>query len=314
MTLQDYLNHGASEGERNHSLYCAILAAREAGWSDYEIKDGIFDRAKRDGLSSGEIDTTYKSAMAKPVELKRKKTSEGLAWNGFIGAVETAPIKTQSEATPETQLTDYLNTLFEPHEIITYTTTYKADQSGIHPAGKGVYTRRVCDVIADVQANGVKSLKTDKDAGAWIRLNPFDGEGVADANVTEYRHCLVESDKIPTDQQIEIVNKLKIPCAAIVYSGKKSMHAIVRIDAGTDKKLYDSRVKLLYETMDKAGLKIDRQNKNPSRLSRMPGVTRGDAIQTLVAVNTGAQSWTQWESMQSETPQGLPNACQTPFG
>ncbi len=38
-------------------------------------------------------------------------------------------------------------------------------------------------------------------AGAWIRFNPFDGQGVKNANVTDFRFALVESDSMEPGMQ-----------------------------------------------------------------------------------------------------------------
>lgn len=68
--------------------------------------------------------------------------------------------------------------------------------------------------------------------------------------------------------QKAIITELELPVAALVYSGKKSLHAIVKIDASTYEE-YKKRVDYLYNVCNKNGLKLDIQNRNPSRLSRM---------------------------------------------
>lgn len=108
-------------------------------------------------------------------------------------------------------------------------------------------------------------------AGAWIRFNPLDGRGVKNENVTDYRFALVESDNMEIEEQNAIIRELDLPVACLVYSGKKSLHAIVKVDARSYEE-YRKRVDYLYEVCRKNGLKIDSQNRNPSRLSRMPGI------------------------------------------
>ena len=71
----------------------------------------------------------------------------------------------------------------------------------------------------------------DKEGGAWIRFNPLDGQGVRNENVTDFRYALVESDGMEVEQQNAILRELELPIAALVFSGKKSLHAIVKIDA-----------------------------------------------------------------------------------
>ena len=74
--------------------------------------------------------------------------------------------------------------------------------------------------------------------------------------------------------------------ASLVYSGGKSIHAIVKIEAANYDE-YRKRVDYLYEVCRKNGLDIDRQNRNPSRLSRMPGIERNGKKQFLVDTNLG---------------------------
>ena len=94
-----------------------------------------------------------------------------------------------------------------------------------------------------------------------------------DDNVTDYRYALVESDSTDLAKQNAIIRELELPVACLVYSGGKSVHAIVRVEA-KDYNEYRTRVDYLYSICKKNGLAVDSQNKNPSRLSRMPGVIR----------------------------------------
>lgn len=67
----------------------------------------------------------------------------------------------------------------------------------------------------------------------------------------------------------------------------------MRIDAA-DYNEYRKRVDYLYEVCQKNGIDVDTQNRNPSRLSRMPGVQRGEKKQFIVDTNIGKQSWNEW--------------------
>ena len=95
------------------------------------------------------------------------------------------------------------------------------------------------------------------------------------------------------EQQNAILRELELPIACLVYSGKKSLHAIVRVDAA-DYSEYRKRVDYLYEVCQKNGIDVDTQNRNPSRLSRMPGVQRGEKKQFIVDTNLGKASWNEW--------------------
>ena len=63
----------------------------------------------------------------------------------------------------------------------------------------------------------------------------------------------------------------------------------------------------LYEACRKNGLDIDRQNRNPSRLSRMPGVERDGSRQFLVETNLGRPSWNEWREWIESVNDDLPD-------
>ena len=109
--------------------------------------------------------------------------------------------------------------------------------------------------------------------GRGYLFNPVNG-GRNNDNVTDYRYALVECDNLELEKQQAIIRQLELPCAALVYSGGKSLHAIVRVNA-PDYAEYRKRVDYLYTVCQKNGLTLDQANRNPSRLSRMPGVVRG---------------------------------------
>lgn len=146
----------------------------------------------------------------------------------------------------------------------------------------------------------------NKEAGAWIRFNPLDGKGVKNDNVTEFRYALVESDRTSISQQNAIIRELELPVACLVHSGGKSVHAIVKIDA-RDYHEYQKRVDYLYKVCAKNGLAVDTQNKNPSRLSRMPGVIRNGRKQFLIDTNIGKASWDEWFEYIEDLNDDLPD-------
>ena len=97
-----------------------------------------------------------------------------------------------------------------------------------------------------------------------------------------------------------------MPVAVLVYSGGKSLHAIVKIDADTYEE-YRKRVDYLYDICKKNGLKIDTSNRNPSRLSRMPGVVRGAQKQYITAINIGKESYGEWKEWIESCNDDLPD-------
>lgn len=211
---------------------------------------------------------------------------------------------------PAAELIAYLEILFDPDDKVGYVANdVWQDPDGKWMPGRGAYDRTAGELIAAIRKHsddiGAAIGDWKEEAGAWIRFNPVDGAGVKNENVTKFRFALVESDTLPIPEQDALFRKLQVPIAALVHSGGKSLHAIVRVDAESYEE-YRKRVDFLYDFLGKQGVTIDRQNRNPSRLSRMPGITRNGNRQRLIATNIGRKSWVDWldyvEGVTDELP------------
>ncbi len=220
------------------------------------------------------------------------------------------PIKEPENWNPTEQISRYLETLFEAGDNVGYVTECWQNNDGKYLPTAGCWDRTAGQLLAELQKYkgdfGAVFGDTNPECGAWIRFNPLDGRGAKNENVTDFRYALVESDAIPVEQQNGIMHDLQLPIAALVYSGGKSLHAIVRVDAGSYDE-YRKRVDFLYSVCDKNGLKVDRQNRNPSRLSRMPGVIRKGRKQFLLETNTGFASWAEWKDYIESITDDLPD-------
>ena len=133
--------------------------------------------------------------------------------------------------------------------------------------------------------------KSSARTGIYVGVNPMKIGGVHDADVTSFRHALLEFDSLGIGEQWTLYRESNLPCTAVILSGGKSLHAWVRIDA-KDRREYDERVRMLYSQFDGYGL--DSKNKNPSRLSRLPNCERFSKRQELIALNIGAASFSEW--------------------
>ena len=216
---------------------------------------------------------------------------------------------------PVQEIVKYLDTLFQSDDIVAYSTESYAktneatEEVEKYLPAKGAYDRTAGELIdkllrCDGKINEVLGDYNEQ-AGAWVRFNPMDGKGVKNENVAQFRYALVESDNMDLEKQNAIVRELELPIATLVYSGSKSIHAVVRIEA-TNKEEYKKRVDYLYKICKKNGLNVDEQNKNPSRLSRLPGFMRGDKKQFIIDTNIGKTSWDEWyqhiEDLNDELP------------
>lgn len=279
--------------------------------SDKRYHSGECER-KWDSFNGSESPVTGATIfqMARENGYKGYEGSE-LDWDSEI-SVEAEDMPKQavkSEIPPHIQLITYLETLFESSENVGYVTETWEKDGRFLPA-KGHYDRtagQLIEALSKCKGDiGAVFGDYDTQAGAWIRFNPLDGNGVKNENVTDYRFTLVESDNMELSKQRQIIENLRLPVACLVFSGKKSIHAIVHVDA-SGKDEYRKRVEYIYKQCQDAGLSVDIQNKNPSRLSRMPGVTRGENQQTLLATNIGFKDFLSWEEYIESVNDNLPD-------
>lgn len=210
---------------------------------------------------------------------------------------------------PANELIKYLSTLFDSTDYVGYVTE-SWEKDGKFLPSKGNFKRTAGELIEELTVcdGDIGAVLGDykEEVGAWIRFNPMDGKGVRNENVTDFRYALVESDSMELEKQNEIIRQLELPVACLVYSGGKSVHAIVHIDAGSYDE-YRKRVDYLYAICRKNGLDIDQQNRNPSRLSRMPGVMRKGKKQYLIDTNIGKSNFLEWREWIEAVNDDLPD-------
>jgi len=168
--------------------------------------------------------------------------------------------------------------LYDKDEFVNVVTDFtiekqKDGKEKANPVGAGRTMLRD-DWLRSLRGHGVPQSK----AGAWIRPNPVKRHGTGkngafcDCDVTSYRFCLLESDDLPLDLQLSLWARLPLPVAAIIDTGGRSAHAWVRLDSeGAEE--YATKVNRIYTLLARFG--ICQNNKNPSRLSRLPGTQRG---------------------------------------
>ncbi len=296
----------AKDSARYHTGECARKwKSFGYGHSTHVSAGTLMYLAKQAGYSTmGEVfdwDSKVDTRIDKPPSPRFS-----VAW-----ADEATPDEMTSTEKATVQLSKYLSALFDDDDHVGYVTESWTTQDGRRVPTKGSYDRTALQLrqeLAHAKDLGAVLGDYDADTGAWIRFNPLDGRGVGNANVTEYRYALVESDTVPYEKQLSMIRQMKLPCAAIVTSGHKSVHAIVHIDAGTDYDLYRKRVEELYAYVRTQGFEPDTANKNPSRLSRLPGARRGDNQQSLISVGDDAEfkSWSEWVDWRAEEDDDLP--------
>lgn len=267
----------------------------------------IIELAKRNGWTSGDSRETRTFDWEDEIEYDGNPDVivKDAAWLDTSNMIE-APADKDFDG--KDQLCRYLRALFDKDEIVGYCVDAAEADGKWRPASKGVYTRTAGELLESIKKH--KELEDtigdyNHEAGVWIRFNPLDGNGVGNENVSTYKYALVESDSMEIEKQKALMEELKLPIAVMVHSGGKSVHAIVRINAVTIQE-YRERVDYLYRVCEKNGLSIDKQNKNASRMSRMPGVYRGTKKQFIIAENIGLPSFEEWKDYIEDSIDTLP--------
>lgn len=236
---------------------------------------------------------------------KPQGADEALDWGAAISdeGVPAGLTDTPADYNPAFDMVDYLHALFDDEEKVCVVVDSLERDGRYHPANEGV-SSTVAFLVQKLNKYAAEGPRAptwvigdyDGAAGAWIRINPTDGTGGKNSNIVAFRYALVESDAASIPEQYQKIRSLCLPVAALVYSGGKSLHAICRIDAD-DPREYAKRVKALYDYCQKKGFAIDTANKNPSRLSRLPGCQRGDKWQRLIETDIGPKSWKEFEEI-----------------
>ncbi len=122
-----------------------------------------------------------------------------------------------------------------------------------------------------------------------IGLNPFrQGGKRCDADVSRFQYCLCEFDQIPIDEQLRFWAAVKLPIAAIIHSGNKSLHVWIKLAGVNSLADWNKTVKIDLYQRRLAPLGVDGACSNPSRMSRMPSFRRRDNgnLQRLLYLDT----------------------------
>lgn len=299
----------ADDGERFHDGECA------AKWESFGRYTGklvtgatITQMAKENGWTSKHKFENNEALSFDSMVLATTPEQYQVVDKNWIEESDVHIPKSYPLEQRKQDIVTYLTTLFEPEEYVGYVVNTFALPDGKQSPTMGNYSRTVQQILDGI--NGTTQLENvfgtfNKEMGAWIRFNPIDGKGVKNDNVTAFRYMLLESDNMSLGKQKAILEQLELPIAAMVFSGGKSIHAIVKVDAYSYEE-YRKRVDFIYSIAQKNGFKPDKKNRNPSRLSRMPGVMRDGNPQFLMATNIGKENYKEWEEWIASVNDDLP--------
>ncbi len=211
---------------------------------------------------------------------------------------------------PAVALVLFWETLYLESEFLNIVCKFTLDEKGkANPQGSGKSMSRN-DWIGYVRSKGIPR----SEAGAWTRMNPCAEKGsgsdgaITDSDITQHRFLLIESDRLPIETQLAFYSKLRLPISAILSSGGKSVHCWVHI--GSDgQESYKASAEKIVSLLKPFG--FDTSNKNPSRLSRLPGAVReiqasADGRQALYFLNPSCPVVTDRTIAEFETSLKVP--------
>lgn len=207
--------------------------------------------------------------------------------------------------------------LFAASEYVNIIRSFTVNDKGkANPQGAGK-SMTPADWDLWIAENGMP----EGDAGAWMRFNPTTQRGTGsdgafkDADITAFRFMMIESDVLPLEEQLAFYRRSKLPIAAIIQSGGDSAHAWIRLDCPDDA-TYTATVARILGAIECFG--FDKANKNPSRLTRLPGAHRvigakGSGIQKLLYVDATAKAMDEEAHAAFEAHLKLPLVSERPF-
>ncbi|MGD1084694.1 MAG: hypothetical protein ABSA47_08090 [Verrucomicrobiota bacterium] len=130
--------------------------------------------------------------------------------------------------------------------------------------------------------------------GVWFLPQPVDGQFHPNPrgsgkmsrrsaeSVTSWRYLVLESDQAPSDLWLRCLVQIPLPIASICESGRRSIHALVRVDAAT-KADWDSKLSKMKHVLVTLG--ADPGALSAVRLTRLPQAMRGPRLQRLLYLN-----------------------------
>ncbi|MEI6714640.1 MAG: DUF3987 domain-containing protein [Verrucomicrobiota bacterium] len=201
----------------------------------------------------------------------------------------------------------FLRAMFQPGEFVAFSNLSLVN-GRLAPVSQETIER---DAFIEkiTTAGGIKAMFPNS-PGMYVRVNPVIKGGSGDHEVTAYRHVLVEIDAdengatVPRETQFGAIVASGLPVTVVTFSGGKSLHALVRVDAASFEEHKERGAEVL--SWFRQFLPPDEKCFNPSRYSRMPGAQRlvsalDDARkvyanQELLAVGIGPATWRAWET------------------
>lgn len=263
----------------------------QPAWSESDLRHKLrdaFERAEVDPRKVGNAPAPYRNGSNTPTASRKQYISQQPR------VAPPAPRKLPEPIRNGAAM--LLSNLFGPEEGVRIARGVLNKEGRECPEDEGLvltaeqWIQRIEDAGGDANVGLFEPIDG---CGLFITVNPMRPGGSKDGDVTDFRHTLLEWDEgLSLEEQYGVIRDSEVPVAAIIYSGGKSIHAWVRVDA-KDRREFDERTAELQRQFEQ--WRPDPKNKNPSRFSRLPECTRHGKRQALLALGPiGAPSWSEW--------------------
>jgi len=193
----------------------------------------------------------------------------------LLPQVDADYVRERSPLHPEVQTpATFLLRLFEVGESVLVFTEQESQGRHVCTCTHPPHDTRCLDHLAHGHRDGV-----------WFLNNPVDGEyhpnprqggkrsRRSEESVTAWRYLLLESDKAEARPWLAALVQMPLRIAAIYTSGRRSIHALVRVDA-VSKSDWDAKAHQLKPLLEILG--ADPNAMTAVRLTRLPGCYRGE--------------------------------------
>lgn len=226
------------------------------------VQDGWFNRNIGRAYAAAEVpgETTLRSApgekrvkpVFQPQVLEKLVTGleeeTNLAWLASRSPVD--PVRVTAE--------DFLGALYEPWEKVMVFEVFRGQGEWVYSGEDGMAPSTVAPAAlyerkATPWDRGGRAFDGRGPVGIWFLNNPVDGDwrwmkevsGDDDPHwsrrfhecVTQWRYLVLESDTAKARQWVAMAVQLPLRIVAIYTSGGKSVHVLVRLDAGSKEEL-----------------------------------------------------------------------------
>jgi len=286
------LNPCPTSGQGCHTwMFGAAHALVANAYDDAFIDQWITHHLQRDPQPREIVDTIANvraeaEGLIEPrpkVSLKREKDDDRLTALTAEGPLSIEDFTATSPVSPDISTSEFLKRLYGGKHNLVF-----IDQQ---TQGKLVWH----DQVPEAAVAGILANNTE---GAWIMVNPVDGQFKAierlgkksrraEENLVAYEYLLIESDSVDLELWLRVLSNLSLPIVSVTTSGSKSAHALVRVNA-KDRAEYLEKASEIADVLVPLG--ADPAAMSAVRLTRVPGCMRKDTgkAQTLIYFNPEA--------------------------